>query len=69
MTSTRTWIARPLSVGDGVIGAEEGTPEEHKEQRKRAEASTDQEKAFSLRMYLEAEAEVARALGTKSGRL
>ena len=60
-----TWIPRPLSVADGVIGAEENTPAEDEEQRRRAELATDEMRAFSLRMYLEAEATVARALGTR----
>ena len=64
-----TWIARPLSVGDGVVGAEENTPAENEEQRRRAEQATPEMKAFSLAMYLYAEAAVARALGTKPGRL
>ena len=63
-----TWTPHPLTVGDGIIGAEENTAAEDEEQRRRAEQATDEMRAFSLDMYQRAQAAVARALGTKPRR-
>jgi hypothetical protein len=60
----RSWTPKPLDVGDGPIGEEEGTPAEWEAQRLRAEKATPEMKAFALEMEQYAQDAVRRALAT-----
>ena len=63
-----SWTPKPLSVGDGIIGAEvEHSPEEEAElQRKRTANATPEMIAFSLRIAAESKESIRKVFGGKT---
>ena len=59
----RTWTPRPLSVGDGIVGEEEGTEADHEADRLRALKATPEQKLEAWQGHQEAAAFVSRVLG------
>ncbi len=63
-----TWVPKPLSVGDGVIGAEiEESPEDAAEaQRQRTARATPEMIAAAEQIAAESKASIQKAFGGKS---
>ena len=60
----RSWTPKPLDVGDGRIGAEEGTPAEWEAQRQRVEKASPEDKLLAAEINQYAEDAVKRELAT-----